>query len=254
MGLRIKILSGFLILATMLCVAGVWSIYELRSIGTSVPRLLDDNYKSINAAKTMIEALEREDSGVLLLLLGRWKEGRSIIEMAEISFKRGLQIAEGNITIAGEKALVDEVKSKYSAYKSKWAKPIVGTAQERNIDWYFNEVHNDFLEVKTSLERLMTMNDQTMYNTASDLKNKAHRAVMPGIVAILSALIFTVIFNYIINYYMVSPIIALAEGIDKFLKYRMPFEVNIESKDELRHLANSIRELSSKVKVGEEKE
>jgi HAMP domain-containing protein len=254
MGLRIKILSGFLILAIMLCVAGAWSIYELRSIGTSVQRLLDDNYKSINAAKTMIEALEREDSGVLLLLLGRRKEGRSIIEVAETSFKRELQIAEGNITIPGEKALVDEVKSKYSAYKSKWTKPIVGTAQERNIDWYFNEVHNNFLEVKTSLERLMTMNDQTMYNTASDLKNRAHRAVMPGIVAILSALIFTVIFNYIINYYMVSPIIALAEGIDKFLKYRMPFEVNIESKDELRHLANSIRELSSKVKVGEEKE
>ena len=254
MGLRIKILSGFLILAIMLCVAGVWSIYELRSIGTSVQRLLDDNYKSINAAKTMIEALEREDSGVLLLLLGRWKEGRSIIELAEISFQRGLQIAEGNITIPGEKDLVDEVKSKYGAYKSKWTKPIVGTPQERNIDWYFNKVHNDFLEVKTSLERLMTLNDQTMYNTASDLKSKAHRAVMPGIVAILSALIFTVIFNYIINYYMVSPIIALAEGIDKFLKYRIPFEVNIESKDELRHLANSIRELSSKVKVGEEKE
>jgi HAMP domain-containing protein len=181
--------------------------------------------------------------------LGRWKEGRSIIAPADISFQKGLQIAEGNITIPGEKALVDEVKSKYGAYKSQWMKPIVGTQQERNIAWYFNEVHHGFLEVKTSLERLMTINAQTMYDTASDLKNRAHRAVMPGIVAILSALIFTVIFNYIINYYMVSPIIKLAEGIDKFLKYRTPFEVNIESKDELRHLSNSIRELSSKVKV-----
>lgn len=50
MGLRIKILSGFLILAIMLCVAGVWSIYQFRSIGASVQALLDDNYKSINAA------------------------------------------------------------------------------------------------------------------------------------------------------------------------------------------------------------
>lgn len=255
MGLRIKILSGFLILAIMLCVAGVWSIYELRSIGTSVQGLLDDNYKSINAAKTMIEDLEREDSGVLLLLLGRLKEGRSIIDPADISFQKGLQIAEGNITIPGEKTLVEEVKSKYIAYKGQWTRPIVGTRQERNIDWYFNnEVHHGFLDVKTSLERLMTMNDQTMYSTASDLKNRAHRAVMPGIVAILSALIFTVIFNYIINYYMVSPIIRLTGSIDKFLKYGTPFDVNIESKDELLHLANSIREMSSKVKVDEETE
>ena len=61
MGLRTKILSGFLILTMMLVVAGIWSIYELTRVGTSVQRLLDDNYKSINAGKMMIEALERED-------------------------------------------------------------------------------------------------------------------------------------------------------------------------------------------------
>ena len=66
MGLRAKILSGFLILTTMLFMARIWSIYELTRVGTSVQRLLVENYKSINAAKMMIEALEREDSAVLL--------------------------------------------------------------------------------------------------------------------------------------------------------------------------------------------
>ena len=251
MGLRIKILSGFLTLAIMLCVAGIWSIYELRSIGTSVQGLLDDNYKSINASRIMTEALEREDSGVLLLLLGRWKEGESIIEPADVSFQKGLQITEGNITIPGEKALVDEVKSKYSAYKGQWEKIMVGNQQERNLDWYLNRIHKSLFEAKAAVERLMAMNDKTMYDTASNLKNRAHRAVMPGIVAILSALIFTVIFNYMIHYYVVSPIIKLSERIDQFLNNRMPFEVNIESRDELWRLANSIRELSSKVKLDE---
>ena len=59
MGLRAKILSGFLILTTMLFMARIWSIYELTRVGTSVQRLLDENYKSINPAKMMIEALER---------------------------------------------------------------------------------------------------------------------------------------------------------------------------------------------------
>jgi len=66
MGLRTKILSEFLILTTMLLIARIWSIYELTRVGTSVQRLLDDNYKSINAANMMIEALERKDSAVLL--------------------------------------------------------------------------------------------------------------------------------------------------------------------------------------------
>ena len=66
MGLREKILSGFLLLTMMLVVAGVWSIHELTAVGTSVQSILNDNYKSINAGKMMIEALEREDSAVLL--------------------------------------------------------------------------------------------------------------------------------------------------------------------------------------------
>ena len=71
MGLQFKILSGFFILVLMLFIAGLWSIYELNSIGSSVQSILDENYTSIHAAKRMKEALEREDSGVLLLLLGK---------------------------------------------------------------------------------------------------------------------------------------------------------------------------------------
>ena len=87
MGLRTKMLSGFLILTMMLLVAGVWSVYELTTIGSSVQKLLNDNYKSINAGKMMIEALEREDSAVLLLFSGKWQQGRSSesdrVKMAE---------------------------------------------------------------------------------------------------------------------------------------------------------------------------
>ena len=253
MGLRFKILSGFLILAIMLCIAGIWSIYELTTVGSSVQALLDDNYKSINAAKTMDEALEREDSGILVLLLGRWEEGRSIISSADIEFLSGLQTAAGNITIPGEKAQVDEIKSKYNAFKGLWSKPIVGTEHERNLDWYFNEVRHAFLDLKKSIEGLKAMNDRLMYRTASDLKNRAHRAVMPGIVAILAALIFTLIFNYFINFYLIGPIIKLADGIDVFLKSGTPFEPKLETKDELARLGKSIHELTSQLQARKEK-
>jgi methyl-accepting chemotaxis protein len=251
MGLRIKILSGFLVLTTMLLVAGAWSIYELTNIGTSVQRLLDDNYKSINTAKMMAEALEREDSAVLLLLSGNWDEGRSIIGDADISFRQGFDAAKKNVTIPGEQAYVDEIESKYIAYKNLWMKPIVGTRHERDIDWYFKEVHSAFLETKASVNKLMTLNDQTMYQTASSLKNRAHRAVMPGTVAILSAVIFTIIFNYFINYYVVSPIVRLTKGVRGFLETKKPLDVRVETNDELLHLVTSIQQLVAHLRAGE---
>ncbi|MBN1828231.1 MAG: PAS domain-containing sensor histidine kinase, partial [Deltaproteobacteria bacterium] len=86
MGIRTKILSAFFIMTIMLVLAGVWTIYEVRSVGSTVEQFLDENYRSITAAKSMIESLEREDSATLLLLLGRWDEGREILEKADALF------------------------------------------------------------------------------------------------------------------------------------------------------------------------
>jgi HAMP domain-containing protein len=248
MGVRAKILSGFLILTIMLLVAGVWSIYELRNIGQSVHELLDQNYKSIRAAKTMIESLEREDSGVLLLLSGKWEEGQEIIESADKLFHHGFNIASHNVTIVGEREAVQGIAAAYGKYKGLWKDPIVGTPREGNLNWYFEEVHHAFLEVKARVNALMEMNDREMYKTASALQGRAHRAVMPGIVAIVSALAFTLIFNYFIHYYVAGPIVETTKAIQGFLDNGRPIVVKIETRDELAELVSSVRMLADRAR------
>ena len=246
--IRTKILLGFLILAVMLAVAGAYSIHELTAIGASVQKLLDDNYKSINAAKQMMEALEREDSGILLLLLGKWKEGRATIVEAHQNFEKAFDIASHNVTISGEKDVVDKIYAHYQAYRNSWEKPIVGTQYEGNLNWYFEKIHRDFMEVKSAVENLMTLNDNAMYQTASTLKNRAHRAVMPGIVAILTALVFTVIFNFFVNLYIVNPILSIIKAIKNFLQSGEPIKLSIDTSDELHELAASIINLTAMIR------
>lgn len=252
MGIRTKVLYGFLILACMLFLAGGWSVYELTNIGSSVQSLLDDNYRSINAAGIMTEALEREDSAVLLLQSGQLKEGRDIIIKADLSFREGFEIAETNITITGEKEYIERIERSYLKYKNLWEKPIVGTSSEKSLDWYFKNAHPAFMKVKSDLEGLMTLNDRVMYDTASDLKNRAHRAMMPGIIAILSALVFSFVFNYFVNYYLVGPIIRITKGIQGSLDYNKPFDVKIETDDEIRSLSEAIRRMVIQKSHGDE--
>ncbi len=249
MKLRIKILSGFLILASMLSIAGIYSIYELKSIGSSVQELLSDNYKSINASKTMIEALEREDSGVLLLLLGNWHKGRRIISSADSLFEAALKIAANNITVPGEQFYVDSIRIKYQAYKELWQMPIVDTQKQGNINWYLQTLHEPFIALKTSVNHLGTLNDQFMFKTASELQRKANRAIMPGIVAIIAALVFTFLFNFFVNYYFVGPVIKITSSIKKFLDRKAPFDVRVETRDEIFDLAESIGNLCNLTKA-----
>jgi methyl-accepting chemotaxis protein len=245
MKLRLKILSGFLILVLMLSIAAIWSIVELKSMGTSVRDLLNDNYKSINASKIMIEALEREDSAILLLLLGNWQKGRSIIYSADSLFERGFSIASSNITIPDEQVYIDSLRTKYRIYKNLWERPIVDTHRQGDLNWYFEEVHQAFLDVKKAADDLMFMNDQVMFKTASNLESKANRAIMPAVVAIISALIFSLLFNFFVNYYFINPVIRITKGIQKHLDNKMPFNVEIYTKDEISDLADSINKLCS---------
>lgn len=252
MSIRIKILSGFLVLAAMLVIAGGWSVFELNSIGSSVQNILDDNYRSIHAAKVMKEALEREDSAILLLMLGKWEQGRTILKSADSLFIDRLQFAEKNITIPGEQQHLEEVKEDYQKFKSLWERPIVDTNKEGNLDWYFKDVHNAFLVAKESVNKLINLNDKMMYQTATALKNRSNRAIMPGIIAFISALVFTFIFTYLVNYYVVSPIIRITDRINKFKEKRTPYNVHIETSDELYDLSEAIEHLCESVSSREE--
>jgi methyl-accepting chemotaxis protein len=253
MKLQGKILSGFFILAAMLFIAGIWSIYQLASIGTSVQQLLDDNYRSINAAEIMTEALEREDSGVLLLLMGREEEGRKIIQAADFAFEKGFQIAKNNLTIPGEVDFVNRIEKKYPIYKEAWSSPISRTRREGDLNWYFTGIYQTFLDVKTSVNELKTLNEKVLYETASGLKDRANRAVMPGTVAIISALVFSFIFSYLVNHFMVKPILKITEGIQNFMKNRVPFKIEVETKDEIKDLASALSRLSDNLLQNEEK-
>ncbi|MGM0452842.1 MAG: MCP four helix bundle domain-containing protein [Thermodesulfobacteriota bacterium] len=253
MKIRIKIISGFLILAVMLAAAGAVSIYELRSVGSSVQALLDDNYRSISATKKMIESLERQDSGMLLLLSGKWNKGRQTIRAADKNFKQALETAANNLTIEGEKAYVEKIRKAYRQYSRLWEQRIVATTYEDNLGWYFNKAHSAFKSVKVATQDLMDINDKAMYETASDLKQRAHRAVMPGIIAILSALVFTLLFNYFVNTYIVTPILSIITSINNFLRSDEPISVKIDSRDELADLAASVTGLAAMAKKSKEK-
>jgi methyl-accepting chemotaxis protein len=252
MGLRIKILSGFLILSLMLLIAGLWSIYELSTIGSSVQKILDENYQSIHAAKMMKEALERQDSGILLLLLGKWEEGRDILASADSLFEAKLNFAVKNITVEGEQQQLKRIRSDYNTFRELWKRPIVDTEKEGNLDWYFTEVHRSFLQVKKSINELINLNDGSMYQTASTLKNRSNRAIMPGIIAMLSAFVFTFIFTYLVNYYMISPIIRITDRVNKFIEKRTPFDVRVETHDEIYELAKAIDHLCGSIQTEED--
>lgn len=248
MKIKIKILSGFFLIILMLLIAGFMSVYEFSRVSKSVSTLIDDNYKTIEACRSMLEAVEREDSGVLLLISGHWKEGRNILEAADSMFNSAIIIAKKNITEENEDKYIEKIEQTYLEYKSKWETPIIGTDKENNINWYFTDLHVAFIAIKFELEALMTLNQDSMYKEATQLKEQVYRAIMPGIVAIISALIFLVIFNFFISKYFVNPIEKIIASLKNYNTYTQKFNADLLSNDELKELEIEIQNLINRIK------
>ncbi len=249
MGLRTKLLSGFFILALMLLISGIWSIYVLNSFSTSVLDLLDENYQTINSAQIMLEALEREDSGILILTLGKGDEGKTILYSADSVFYYNLELANNNITIPGEQDYLDSLTVLYKDYKNSWENALIFANEGENLKWYFDHLHESFLSLKVLLNELINLNQVAMYNTASGLGQRANRAIMPGIIAVISAFLFALLFSYLANYFIVNPIVMITKRIKLFIERKVPFAVEIQTKDEIYDLENSISRLCSLVET-----
>jgi len=243
MKIKFKILAGFVLIIAMLLVAGFMSIYEFSRLSKSVSALIDDNYKTIEASKTMIEALEREDSGILLLVSGQWREGREILQSADSLFYLAFNVAKNNITEKDEDKYIEKIETSYLTYKEKWEPPIVGTDKEGNITWYFTKLHNSFNTTKSATKDLMTLNQDSMHKEALEMKEQARRAIMPGIVAIIAALVFLVIFNFFISKYFVSPIGKIIKSLKKCNSDTQNFSAEISTNDELKELEKEIQNL-----------
>ena len=84
-----------------------------------------------------------------------------------------------------------------------------------------------------------------MYKTASNLESRANRAIMPGIIASVAAIIFALLFTYLVHTFIVNPIIEMTYRIKKFEENKTPFDVRVLTRDEIYDLSESIKELTN---------
>jgi HAMP domain-containing protein len=243
MKLRAKMLSGFLLLGVMLLAAGAWSVHEVRTIGTTVQRSFDKDHSSVQAATMMLEALEKENSGTLLLSLGEWEQGKALVVSGDSLFEEGYRTAKGREMAPEEIENLELIRSDYDAYRAMWEAPVVGTVKEGDLRWYVQEFHGASLKTKSSVRELLDYNNDAMYRAASELRDRSNRAIMPGTIGIAAALVFAALFAFFMNYYIVGPIIKINTGVRTHMERRTPFHVEIEGNDEITELATAVESL-----------
>jgi methyl-accepting chemotaxis protein len=238
-----KIFFGFLVLAFMLFVAGGITIYEFISLNRTVNSLLENNYNTIQAAIGMQEAVKQEESGILLTLSGSKRLGTEMIRQGGIAFaKASLEAATHGIGTGNQK-LIGDIRIKYDKFKSDLALTDLEQINDLRVSWYSGKLYPGINGLESSIQNLIIFNQDIIYSESDKLRDMSKRAIMPGIVAILSALIMAVIFTYFINKFFVKPILVLTKKVEDYKLTSGPIDAGIETQDELKQLETSIQDL-----------
>ena len=209
MTLKKKILVGYGIVFILMGLVIAWSVVNLVSLGNASEAILSENYRSIRAAENMVNALQRQDNGILLIYLGEPGKGADLFRESEAIFFEWLTRAKDNITIEGEADLVKAIETDYMAYRRfffEWADSQYSDAQPFSFASYDKTIYHLFAKVQSECVSLRQLNEGTMYVASAKARIVAKRAIWSTSFAAGSALIVALIFSLFLVERLLRPI------------------------------------------------
>jgi NtrC-family two-component system sensor histidine kinase KinB len=250
LNLKRKILAGYGFAVVLMGMVITWSVVNLVVLGRATGSILEENYRSILAAENMVDALERQDSAVLLLFLSEREEGLTLYRQNEATFLQWLARAKDNITIDGEAALVQSIEDGYLDYRSAFFRltdaPEDGTpVKPAGIEEYWESVYPVFTAVRDSCIQLRNLNEETMYNASLRARRSANNAIWSTVGVSATALILALLFSLVLASRISKPLEGFMSASRKISAGDYSVYIPVNTNDELGSLAREFNRMAS---------
>jgi two-component system, NtrC family, sensor histidine kinase KinB len=250
MTLKKKILIGYGVAFALMGLVVAWAVTNLVSLGKATDAILSENYRSILAAENMVDALERQDSGMLLMFLGDTEKGIAQFRENEAVFLEWLARAKDNITIQREAELIQSIEAGYSAYRRHFSSLTdLGEAGGATLEpaYYQETVYPLFARVREACIGLRNLNEETMYAASVRAGGVARRAIWSTTLLAASALIVALMFSLFLAERIVRPIRHFMEASRKISSGDYAVQVTVETDDELGRLAGEFNQMAQQL-------
>jgi NtrC-family two-component system sensor histidine kinase KinB len=225
---------------------------NLVSLGKATDAILHENYRSILAAENMVDALERQNSGILLMFLGDGRAGVSQFRENEAAFIEWLARAKDNITIPGEAAFLQAIQADYEKFRrqfSAWTDLSEAgiPAPPASLPLYRETAQPLFQKVREDCIGLRRLNEETMYAASVKAGIVANRAIWSTVLVATAALLVAVIFSLFIAERIIRPIRHFMEAARKISSGDYAIQVSVETGDELGRLAGEFNRMAAQL-------
>ncbi len=232
--LRARVLAGYGLVLLLVAVVLAVALTATGRLGGAGTRVLARNYGSIQAANGMVDALERMDSGTLLVLAGD-VGGRAQTDAYADSFEVWLGRAAANLTEPGEGDVVAALRTAFGAYRSA-----ARTAVPGGVGPYRAFLFPAFAAVRAEAARLRSVNQAAMVAASAQTQRDARRAFRLTLGVGVAALAVGLAFSLALASALVRPLRAMRVAADEIGRGRYDVTLPTPTDEDLGGLSRAM--------------
>jgi NtrC-family two-component system sensor histidine kinase KinB len=241
---RSRILLGYGAAILVIALGGAWAVASLLTLGQASDSILRENYKSILAAENMINALERQDSILLAMLLRITPGGPEEYRAQDAEFQQWLGRAKDNITLPGEADILQHIEQAYAESGDVAARVLAGGGAAL----YQEKLLPLVLDVRKTCARLREINQQAMYTASDSARDLARTAIWRTGLGGLAVLLFGFGLSLLLSSRLAKPVERIRLAAARLAEGDYTAEVPVDGADELSQLAGQFNAMAKRLK------
>lgn len=238
MGIKNKIRAGFITIGILMFLSGIISSLELVRFNRATHNLLARSHGSIEVSKQMLDAVQEQNTALLLSITDTTHNPLydSLVVKGGQDFDRTFESVQG--------ALQDPVQLEAIRSAAQYYNSIVSQVTDStDIAWFTDVYKTSYYNLTHAIKEFMVQIQQRTIDYTAQLEMNAYRASMVGIIALGAGILLLLVFYFMINNYFISPILHITRALKGFVDSRLPFQVNVSTKDEIQTLKDYIASL-----------
>lgn len=262
-GIRKRITIGFLSIIVLLFFSGLVSLFELNHMSADIDVILASNRKSIAISEGVLDAIRANDRAVIRYAVlcdtvyadscrARYVEFKEQIAQARRETSSSASVLFDSLDMSAERldGVVEQLRKSRMVENSLLPDSLWGGGGSYDGSrWYDNEYLPVYNAASDQIMQMLSYAQSSLTPRAERLSRNAYRAVTPVFISLVVMIVILLMFYYFIMIYAVKPIVQMNKSLGDWMRYKLPFMVKTECRDELEELRGKIESVTNNTKM-----
>ena len=258
-GIRKRVTIGFLSIVILLFFSGLVSLFELNNMSGDIDAILGSSRRSIAVSEGLLDAIHAHDRAVLRYAVLRdslyadscnscYDELVEKVRLAREESSASAVTLFDSLDMLAQR-MHNVVGQLQASRVVEYVPPVLvdSLAAASSVqpvfdgwNWYNQNYLPEYNALSDGVLRVMTSSQSSLSPRAELLSRNAYRAVTPVFISLVVMIAILLMFYYFVMIYIAKPIVDMNKSLGDSLKYKMPFVVKSECRDEMAELKERI--------------